>query len=291
MCKEFNEKFLEAIQDKSEDVANDLCAQILSVIDKIKGPTTKSDPQAGSPVSCPSPLPSNRNTSRPLDSSNVRRSFVASIVSGKVGSTRVKPEAAPVETRHQTSFDKAMRVRMAELVENNHTDPPANFKREPSHTSLDIRLTERPSWWQLLYHSHGDNNMYDVFLNLKDDDLKSAEQRLNYLSFKNSDRNIPLKIFVFCFGLTYGGTRLWWANDMYGHAGGPIAVVAVLMAVATAMMLILILLLRLTLVSVTYDIGALHRFHPAAVSFYKSRFNQSLDNGVVVAAARLWVCI
>ncbi len=196
----------------------------------------------------------------------------------------MQPALTPVAVGHQTSFDKAMRVRMAELVENNHTVP--KFKREASQASTNIRQNDaKLSWWQVLFHSHGDNNMYDVFLNFKDEEFKSAEQRLNYLSFKNSDGNIPLQIFGLFFSLVIVGTRFWWAPSAHDYVTNPAALVAILLAFVAAVVLILVMLLRLTLVSVTYDIHALKRFHPAAVSFYKSQFGQSLDNGVVVVGA------
>jgi signal transduction histidine kinase len=204
--------------------------------------------------------------------------------SGK--SNKVEPMLTPVVVGHQTSFDKAMRERMAELVGNDHMAPNAKFKREAAQITLDTQHRDsNMSWWQFFYHSHGDNNMYDVFLNFKDEEFKSAEQRLNYLSFKNSDGNIPLQIFGLCFGLTYGATRFWWAVVVDDYATNPAALASVLMMFVCAWVLISILLLRLTLVSVTYDIPVLQRFHPAAVSFLQSRFGHGLDDSLVVGAA------
>ena len=301
--KQINERFFQVINDKSEDFASNVCIELLMVLDKLDVPSTNSNREPADRHSTPRRQPMIPHPSHAVDRGSGssrhplpvtgRHSHVGTIV-GEVannlhrsGSSKVRPETAPpAVVGHQTSFDRAMRERMAELVGNDMSVVPIpKFKREASVVSSTVRPNDRKAtWWHLFYRSH-DDDMYDMFLNFKDEDLKTTEQRLNYLIFKGSDVNIPLQMFVLCFGLTYGATRLWWPDDIHQYTTNPAAVVAVLLYFVCALLLIVIMCLRLSLISITYDIRALQRFHPAAVRFYKSRFGQSLNNGIVVGAA------
>ena len=198
---------------------------------------------------------------------------------------KVKP-AVPAVIEHQTSFDKAMRVRMAELVENQHMHTSTKSKRVVNLLGSGVHRSEsKPVWWQSLYRSHGDRGMYDIFLNFQDESFQTEASRFDYLSFKQSDGNIPLKIVVLLVAVVYAATRFWWEDGLNEYATNPAAVATIVMAFVTGFVLLVTLFLRLSLVSFTYDIHILQRFHPATVRFYKSRFGQSLDNGVVVGAA------
>jgi hypothetical protein len=194
-----------------------------------------------------------------------------------MSSRRIQP--TPLE--HQTSFDKAMRVRIAALVQNDHVDLPLQKTNPEITTSFE----GRSAWWRLLYRSLGDNDMYDVFLNFQDEAFNTDEMYFDYLSFKRSDGNVPLHNFVLLLCGMYIGTRFWFAGDPTKYANDPPALAAIVLAAVTTAMLIATLFLRLSLVSLTYDLRVLQRFHPAAARFYKSRFGQCLDDGVVIGAA------
>jgi hypothetical protein len=127
--------------------------------------------------------------------------------------------------------------------------------------------------------------MYDMFLNFQDESFQTEESRFDYLSFKRSDGNIPLKIIVLLVAFVYGATRFWWSDGIDKYVTNPAALATIVMAFVTAVLLLVTLFLRLSLVSLTYDISMLQRFHPATVRFYKSRFGQTLDDAVVIGAA------
>ena len=296
LCQEINERFFQVINDKSEAFASNVCIQLLMVLDKLNVPTTDSNRKAVDIHSTPRQPPMIAHSSHAVEhasgSSRRRQSNIGTLVGDIVNhihrsgtSSRVRPAVAPVIVGPQTSFDKVMRERMAELVGNDVALPVPKFKREASLVITKNRQQgPKPSFWQLFYHSH-DNDMYDMFLNFRDEEFKTAEQRLNYLFFKSSEGNILLKIFVLCFGFIYGATRFWWTEDARKYELNPAALITLISAFMCALVMGVILFLRLSVVSLTYNIRALQPFRSSAVRFFKSRFGQYLDNCIVVGAA------
>ena len=145
-------------------------------------------------------------------------------------------------------------------------------------------LSGDQSWWRLLFQS-SEEDMYDIYLNFKDKNLQSEENRLAFLSFKRSDGNIPLQNFVLVLMGIYVGTRFLFASDLIPYALNPCALAALIFAGITAILLVMILLMRLSLVPFTHSISLFRLLQPVAVCFYKSSYGQYLDDGAVICAS------
>ena len=86
-----------------------------------------------------------------------------------------------------------------------------------------------------------------------------------YLSFKRSDGNLPLQIFVLSSSVVYVGTRYWFSLDPLLYSTDPTALAAVLVAVAVAVLLIVSVFLRLASQSYAFKVRPLPRLeatHP-----------------------------
>jgi hypothetical protein len=130
-----------------------------------------------------------------------------------------------------------------------------------------------------------DDLMYDVFLNLKATPAFPKEDLWrDYISFKRSDGHIPLQVFILVMMGLYVGARFWFAKQAGAYTRNPTALLAICLAVFTTLVAMGAVFLKLSLVSVTYNIRPLQRFHSLAVRFFKSRFGQWLDTGTVVGA-------
>ena len=304
-----NNKFLEVTEHNSDEVITDVCVQVMAFLDKLKAATTNLDGRDGvqqTPVEV-GRVGCRRSSAVTQHAPTTGRGSVQSVVLGGLGGdaavigTRAsrrsarnvnnnhssgrhsgKVQPAPVIV-HQTSFEKAMRVRMAELVESNDIETGSVVNRRLA--SQMASTSGHRTLWHLLYRSPSEEGMYDLFLNLRDPACLGAEKRSDYLSFKRSNGNIPLQNFFMALCAIYVGTRFWFTDDVKEYANNPTALAAILLAGMTALMSLSTLFLRLTHFSITYNIRVLQRFHPASVRFYGSPFGQCLDDGTVICAA------
>ena len=272
-----NEKFVEATHNNSEEVITDACVQILQLLDKLK--TKNADALVdGSHVPAVDAGKAGGGRRDSGANQDCSRSGQRGSSKGSVQNSR-KIQPAPVVAEHQNSFDKAMRVCMAELVENNHGGNLSSLKIR--RMSVDMPTTPK-HWWHLLYRHPTDDGMYDNFLSFCDPTFNSPEKRSDYLSFKRSAGSIPMHNFIMAILCIYGGTTFWFATDARLYTHNPMALVAIIFGAFTGLMLMLILFLRLAHFSFTYDIRPLQRFYPATVRFYNSRYSQCIDDGLVI---------
>ena len=199
-------------------------------------------------------------------------------------SRRIQPESV---VGHQTSFDVAMRVRMAELVENNHGEGKASVKM----MQMSAEMASLPGvsisrhWTNLLCANPFEGGMYDVFLSFRDPAYNTPEKRSDYLSFKRASGSIALHIFIVAVLTIYAGTAFWFPDKAVEYTSNPTALVSIIVGMYTGLMSISIITLRLSHFSFTYDIRMLQRFHPATQRFYQSRYSQCFDDGLVVSGA------
>ena len=141
------------------------------------------------------------------------------------------------------------------------------------------------SFWQLLFPFHGHHDMYDMFLNFKNTDLQSEMNSVHFLSFKRSNGNISLQLFVLFLIIMFIATRYWFIYSVMGYATNPYALVAIVFATVTVFLLISSLFLRLSLISFTHSIRVFRWLHPITMYFYNSSFGHCLDDGAIICAA------
>jgi hypothetical protein len=127
--------------------------------------------------------------------------------------------------------------------------------------------------------------MYDVWLNLVDPDFRTPEKMSDYLSFKRSDGNITLQIFVLVSCVVYVGTRYWFSADPLLYTHNPTALAAVMVAVPVALFLIVSVLLRLAALSFAFNLRMFQPYHESAVAYLASpRYGRLVDDGIVIGA-------
>jgi signal transduction histidine kinase len=277
-----NEKFLEVTLHKSADVITAACDQVLQLLDKLNMSAIPESPKAEGTDDGRRGIAVNQQAAMVTRSGHRSSNARVAVVGCISNSRRVQPVAV---AEQQTPFDEAMRVRMAELVENNHDETNGLSAKVRQVTAQFMSaLGTSQHWSHLLYRNPAEDGMYDVFLNFRDPAYNSPEKQSDYLTFKRSAGSIPLHNFVLGLTILYVGTLLRFVNaEEYTH--NPTALLAIVGGALTCLMSITILLLRLTLFSLTYNMRALQRFHPFAVRFYKSRYSQCLDDGFVISGA------
>jgi hypothetical protein len=148
---------------------------------------------------------------------------------------------------------------------------------------LTVHTKGQRAWYHLLCASPADVGTYDVFLNFVDPVFRTPEKQADYLSFKRSDANVPLQLFLFLASAVYVGTRFAFNNDEYPY--NPTALLAILAAAFAAFCVAATAFLRTAAVSYSYHLSFLQSYQASASAFLASRYGRVLDDGVVVGSA------
>ena len=274
LFREMNEKFIAVTETQTEEMITDACVQVIQLLDRLK---MKNGAFA-----------TNENHLPAGNAGRTARGRRGSCVDGprrcccRSSDGAIHPNPAPVVER-QTSFDKAMGLRMAELVENDHAvcglwARPLSVPMTPQGTGLAIFK----HWTHLLY---GEEGMHDALLNFRDPSYQTIEKKSDYLSFKRSGGSIVLLIFIVVVLTIYVGTVFWYADNTEVYTHNPMAVVSIIVGTFTGLMMAMTLFLRLSHFSFMYDIRMLQWSHTATERFYKSRYSRFFDDGMVIGGA------
>ena len=143
------------------------------------------------------------------------------------------------------------------------------------------------SWFQLLFPFDGHHDIHDIFLNIKNEDLQSEENWMNFMSFKRLEGNVSLQILVLILSVAYIVTRYWFTYINYSvteNASNRCALVAIVFAIMTVFLLILTVFLRLSLLSFTHNISVFRWLQPITERVYGSLYVQCLDDGPIICA-------
>ena len=168
-----------------------------------------------------------------------------------------------------------MDIRMANLVERTGRDGPMvtnNFVATESSRNVFSLLFRPPD---------DDGDMYDVYLRFVDPAFCTEAMRSDYLSFKRSDGNVPLQLFISILCGVYTGTRIWNAD----YATNPAALASIAVTVPSTVCFFTILVLRMTTLSYAFNIKFLQRYHDMAAAFLESRWGQFFDNTFILCAS------
>ena len=129
------------------------------------------------------------------------------------------------------------------------------------------------------------DGVHDGWLNFVDPDFMGPEMALDYVSFKRSDMNIPIVAIMAIVGCVILAMSCAVVLSPGDTALSTLVVLALIFTFVAALCLTLMCVLRAIMLSFKYEIHSLQRFHPAAVTFVRSRVGQSFEDGAVVCAS------
>ena len=147
--------------------------------------------------------------------------------------------------------------------------------------NFDVVGTEDRNIYSLLFRPPDDDGMYDVFLRFVDPAFCTEDMRANYLSFKRSDGNVPLQLFVSILCGVYTGTRIWMSD----YTTSPTALAAMAVTIPSTMCFFTLLTMRMTMLSYAFNIGFLQRYYEDVAMFLESRWGQFFDNSFILCAS------
>ena len=120
-----------------------------------------------------------------------------------------------------------------------------------------------------------------------DDDAKShhsfynyltVTQRLDYLTFKRSDTNVPFVLFFYLSAFFFVITGFFWSNNMVLYQKHPTATISIVFAVLSALFLFWIGVNHLVSLSGQYKLVDFKWYNGYVVKLYNSPYGQWPDN-------------
>ena len=191
-------------------------------------------------------------------------------------SNRVRPAS-------QAAVSNAVDKRLALVLEKNESEEDNRFIHM-GHAGV-AGGPVRKSFCRLFFTLPSDDGMYDAFLNYRIPEFQSDQRRLDYLSFKRSDSNLPFTMLFCALCAVFVATRFYWSTGFIYYQLYPTALVSILCAILSATSLLAMTFNRVALLSFQYQISAMQGFHARIVRWYNSPYGQVADNLAVIFAS------
>jgi hypothetical protein len=245
LCSVLFDQLYELATVESEEVINKLGVDLLA---KVQDAATKSKQEQNK---------SNQYSSKKEGRLTIgkRQSPMLSI---KSKSNKVRPVSSI------GGVSSAVDRRLAIVLEKNESIEDRRFTQSSPHAGVSGGPV-RKSFFRLFFTLPNDDGMYDIFLNYRIPEFQSDQRRLDFLSFKRSDSNLPFIVLFCALCAVFVATRFHWSAVFTNYQLYPTALVSIVCAVLSATCLLWCAFNRVALLSFQYQIVPMQRFHPAVV--------------------------